>query len=408
MIKTLRHRFIAIAMLSTTLVLLIIIGSINIINYQNINRMADLKLSMLAEEGGTIPQFWFQTAPSPKPSDQHISPEAPFDTRFFTVTLNDSGVVLSTDTQRIAAVSSTEILEEATWLMENHKTSGYWNQYKYVCVEHQSNQLYIFLDCSRELDTFQNFLWASICISCIGLFMVFLLVLFLSHLALRPVEESYTKQKQFITDASHELKTPLTIIDANTEILEINQGENEWTGSIHRQISRLSDLTNKLVFLSRMDEEDRKLPMVDFSLTQAVCDLTEPYRALAESQGYSLTADIDQDITYCGNEEQIRNAITQLLDNALKYTVEKGTIHLSLRRNGRTISFTLTNSAASLEAGNYDMLFERFYRLDHSRNSSTGGHGIGLSVVKAIVHAHKGKIHAYSKDGSSMTIQITL
>ena len=222
----------------------------------------------------------------------------------------------------------------------------------------------------------------------------------------KPVAESYEKQKRFITDASHEIKTPLTIIDANTEVLEMTGGENQWTKSTRKQIARLTSLTEKLVFLSRMDEESTQLEMTDFAISDAVIDTAEPFVSYAASRGKTLELDIAPDLTYHGNEGCIRQCVSLLLDNAVKYSTENGKLRLTFHKQGRALALTVWNTTDPIPVGRHDELFERFYRPDSSRNTKTGGHGIGLSVVHAIATAHKGKISAKSEDGNSLTFSI--
>lgn len=415
MIKKLRIRFVAIAMISITLVLLLILGSINIINYVNINRTADEKLSMLADNMGSFPKEMYSPGPQKRPGGKgygSISPETAFDTRYFSVQFDENGNVLKTNTDKIAAVSQQEIEDYALELLAHNRQNGFWENYKYVRIAiddaSSTGYMYIFLDCGRELDTFKTFLFASISISLLGLAMVFLLVLFFSRLVLGPVEESYTKQKQFITNASHEIKTPLTIIDANVEVMEMESGENEWTVSTRNQIRRLTDLTNQLVFLSRMDEENVHLTMLDFSLSDVVEESVLPYEALALTQQKQFHCEIEPNLTLRGDETSIRQMLSLLLDNAMKYSSSRGDIRLALKAVGKNKVLTLWNTADNLEIGKQNMLFERFYRPDSSRSTKTGGHGIGLSVVQAIVTAHRGKINAVSEDGKSILFTVIL
>ncbi len=431
MIKKLKTRFILIAMISTAIVLVTILGSINIINYINVNKNANERLALLAEnkgdfsdlrgafmkpegkpfpEGEINPQSGF-SSPAPRSEKGVMSAETPFDTRFFTVSIDTQGNLISTNTESIAAITSDEAASCALALWKKEKTSGYWGSYKYTFVpnvDEAGGSMYIFLDCQRELDTFRNFLLASVCISAVGLLLVFILVIFFSGIVVRPIAESYEKQKRFITDASHEIKTPLTIIDANTEVIEMVHGESEWTESIRNQIRRLTDLTNKLVFLSRMDEESAALTMLDFSLSDAVEETALPFEAVAASQGKRFTMEIAPRITYHGDEASIRQAVSLLLDNAMKYSADASEITLTLSSSGGNHVLTVKNKASGLTAGNLDILFERFYRPDASRSSSTGGHGIGLSVVQAIVLAHRGRISAKSPDGETIVFKIVL
>lgn len=417
MIKKIRTRFIAIAMISTAIVLFLILGGINIINYLNINRQASGKLAMLADNHGTFPVEMYNPQYKPVPKDlpdktrpDNFSPETAFDTRYFSVTLDESGEVTEINTDKIAAVSGQEASESAQKLYSEKKEKGFWNRYKYVCVVtagDSTSYQYIFLDCSRELDTFRSFLLASIGISLLGLAMVFVLVLLFSKLILRPVEESYAKQKRFITDASHEIKTPLTIIDANTEVLEMEHGENEWTKSTRNQIKRLTDLTNQLVFLSRMEEDQTPLNMIDFCLSDMVEETALPYEALALTKQKRFLYEITPNLMMHGDEPSLCQMLSLLLDNAMKYSTPQGKIRLSLKQEGKNNVLTLWNTTEAITPGRQDALFERFYRPDSSRSAKTGGHGIGLSVVQAIVLAHKGKITAYSDDGVSIRFTIT-
>jgi signal transduction histidine kinase len=425
MIKKMQKRFIAIAMCSVILVLAVIVGSINIINYYNVNRTADERLSLLAENNGFFPS----QENDPQGNDPQrqpdrlennrfdgrmgLSAETPFDTRYFTVTFSGDGTVLSANTQSIAAITEEDARTYASTLFSSGKKQGFWGNYKYrrVTLSDASVSgafMYIFLDCTRELNTFHTFLFASIAISLLGICVMLLLIVLFSRPVMRPIAESYEKQKRFITDASHEIKTPLAIIEANTEVLELDHGESEWTESIRHQVQRLTGLTEKLVFLSRMEEEDNSLTMVDFSLSDAVSETAQSFEAVAAAQQKNFTCEITPRITFHGDEAALRQCVSLLLDNSMKYSTENGSIRLSLSQNGKNIILTLWNSAQGLTPGKQDILFERFYRPDTSRSRQTGGSGIGLSVAQAIVLAHKGKITAKSEDGKSILFTVTL
>ncbi len=348
-----------------------------------------------------------------------LTAEAAYDTRYFTITLHEDGTVYATDTGKISAVSSADAADYATALFAKDKGSGYVDIYRYCTTPIRTYNLndgssgetltmYIFLDCERELSQQRSYILASVAISIAGLLLVFLLVVLLSGRAFRPVKESYAKQKQFITDASHEIKTPLTIIDANTEIIEMTDGENEWTQSIRNQISRLTALTERLVFLTRMDEDNTKLVMLDFSLSDAVTETVEPFRALAQTHGLALTCEVEPTLSLRGNEAQIRQLLEILLDNAVKYASAPGEIRVALTSGTLGRKLTVYNTVNAITPGNLDRLFDRFYRGDSSRSQQISGYGIGLSVAYAIVQAHKGKITARSEDGKSILFTILL
>ena len=495
MLKKLRRKFIAIAILSVSIVLIAIVGTINIANYISTNEALDARLKLIAGNGGTFPDLLEQKnmgvegneadsinngtstrkePPSGKtdiqpPEDMNqaylkdnnlkdnglkendlkrhgISPESQFDTRYFTVTINSKGDVENIDTSKIASVSSENAAEYAKKLWKSGKKgdgkSGFAESCKYLTVDEDGSTMYIFLSCQREISTIRAYILASAGISVFGLVVVFIMIYFFSGKILKPVSESYEKQKRFITDASHEIKTPLTIIDANTEVIEMMEGENEWTSSTRKQVARLTSLTEKLVFLSRMDEEATKLEMLEFSLSDAILDTAEPFKAIARTKGKKLTIDVTDGILYTGDEKTIRQLVSILLDNAMKYSgcsnasFEKGNINkknlnkttqtqndcvttinqapeieISMKPSGRNRIITVWNTVdetANIKKGRQDMLFERFYRTDTSHNSKTGGFGIGLSAAYAIVKAHKGKITAESKDGRSIKFTIVL
>lgn len=411
MITKLRRQFIATAMCSIALVLTFIMAAIICSSYLNVCKNADSRIHMISENGGhfdpkTPQPQQSESSDGPASAWPELSAESPYDTRFFTVTLSEKGTVSQIDTGRIAAIGTGDAADYAEALYRKNKTTGFVSCYRYqrTALENGSS-MYIFLDCERELNTFKMFFFACVAVSLVGMLFVFLLVWFFSNILLRPIAESYEKQKRFITDASHELKTPLTIIDANTEVIEMTNGESQWTKSTRKQVSRLSSLTEKLVFLSRMDEGDSQPEMVDFAISDAILDTACAFVPLAEAQGRTLTIDTEPDLICHGNEGMIRQLVSLLLDNAVKYSSEGGQIHLTFSRRGKNFCLLIKNTVDAITPGAHDEFFERFYRSDASRNQKSGGYGIGLSVAYAIVHAHHGKISAYSEDDCSLNVK---
>ena len=409
MLKSLRRKFICIAVLSFAAALLLILGIINTVSFANVMVNVDQRIEMLASEYSLFPDGVLSVPPEILfrqgrlfGRDDGLSEEARYDSRFFTVTFDADGTVTVVNTGRIAATDPEEAMALAEGLYAKGRTNGTTGNYRYRAVETESGTTYVFLECSRELDTFYTFLTASCLAAAAGLVVVTLLVVLFSKMAIRPVAESYEKQKRFITDASHELKTPLAVINAANEVTEMETGETEWTQSISKQISRLTSLTEKLVMLSRMDEETYKPNAVKFDLSAAVRETAQSFEAVAQYKNKTYTADIEDGITFHGDESAIRQLTSLLIDNAMKYADDGGRIEVSLKRSGKNTVLKVFNTVDEIKKGNNDVLFERFYRADASRNSDTGGHGIGLSVAKAIVQAHKGKISAFSEDGKSI------
>ena len=407
-------------MLSVSIVLIAIVGTINIANYITTNQALDARLSLIADNGGTFPDMTpgdsgkklepkTDQPPAMNDLQKHgISQESPFDTRYFTVTIASDGTVGSVDTGKIASISAGAAEEYAAEQWKKGKKKGFFADYKYLATDSDGTTMYVFLNCQREISTIRTYVLTSVGTGALGLVIVFVMIYFFSGKVLKPVSESYEKQKRFITDASHEIKTPLTIIDANTEVIEMMEGENEWTQSTRKQIARLTSLTEKLVFLSRMDEEGTKLEKVSFSLSDAVLDTAEGFRSVAKTKGKQFEINVAEHVEYIGDEKNIRQMISLLLDNAMKYSSEQGIIRIALKTSGKNKIITVWNTTDQIEKGKLDMLFERFYRMDASHNSRTGGFGIGLSVVYAVVKAHKGKITAKSEDGKSILFTVAL
>ncbi len=462
MVKSLRRRFIAIIMISVTAVFLIIMGVINIVNYSNVYTNANARMDILAENNGEFPKVDEQQngdamqmqnpAPEEEPTDKpdmqpsmkpdgnntqmnknanpqdnlvgqkrdkkagffgmgvggsgNINEETPFESRYFNITLSDSGDYVSSNLDNVAAISSDSAINYAKELYSKGSTSGMYNDYMYRSIDVDGGKMYIFLDCKRDLSSFRSFLLISILVTVAGEILVFILSAILSKIFLKPVFESYEKQKRFITDASHELKTPVAIIKANVEIVEMEDGESEWTRSIDKQADRLTSLTEKMVFLSRMDEGTIEREMIDFNASELFEEISESYEPIASKMGKEYNINIEPDITIKGDEENLSRMLSLLIDNAFKYSNDGGNVDVTFHRTKKGKELIVSNSVDEIEVGSHNELFERFYRMDESRNSKTGGFGIGLSVVQAIAQSHKAKISARSLDTHSIEFRV--
>ncbi len=253
MIESLRKKFILTEMFSTLLVLSAIMGTINVMNYLHMIDRADAMTEMLLDNDGQFPRMQKGIPPEEREETRilgqkpgrmdHMSAETPFETRFFYIITDSSGTVVSSNLDNIAAVDAKAAAGYAEQAAEQKKETGQIGIYRYRVTETSEGTCYIFLDCQKEQESFRNFLLTSAGVSALGLCAVLILVMFFSRQVFRPVEKSVLRQKQFLTDASHELKTPLTIIDANTEVIEMENGESQWTKSTRNQIQRLSVLT---------------------------------------------------------------------------------------------------------------------------------------------------------------------
>lgn len=420
-IKTLRRKFIAATMLSLAAVLLVILGGVNLMSYQKVISDADAILKLLCANSGTFPEFPTgkrpaQAAAQPpisadKPGfgDRGLSPETPYESRYFSVVLDETGQVVYTDTVQIAAIDDDTAASYAQAVWQSGRTSGFWEDYRYACRSEANGWRIIFLDCGRTLSGFRTTLLASVMLALVGLGAVLVLLLILSGRIIRPVAESYEKQKRFITNAGHELKTPLTIISADTDLAEMECGENEWLEDIRRQAQRLTGLTEDLIYLSRMEEAQPRLQFLEFPISDVVEEMAQSFLAPARSQDKKLEIEVKPMISCNGDEKAVRQLVSILMDNALKYAPPGGHLTLRLERQGRTVVLTVSNTTVyPVDKESLEHLFDRFYRADQSRNTQTGGYGLGLSIAKSIVSAHRGKIRAESPVPDLLTIVVSL
>jgi signal transduction histidine kinase len=407
MIKKLQRKFILLSMSALLFVLTIIIAGINIVNYQSVTQEADELLSIIVENKGEFPmepdKFGHRLPPG-------MSPEIPYELRYFSVVMDkDTEQILFVETSRIISVSKDNAIGFANTVLNKQSSTGFIQHFRYLLHTDDDFIRLTFLDCGRKMDAYYSFLFASISISFFGYFIVFAFISYFSNRIIRPISESYEKQKRFITDASHEIKTPLTIIGADTDVLEMEIGENEWLLDIKKQISQLTELTNDLVFLSRMEESERTLPMIDFPFSEVAAETVMSFQSLAHRQGKTINYHIPQMLTLCGDEKSIRQLISILLDNAIKYAPAQTEISFSVEKQSNHICMVVTNTTQQpIEKKQITLLFDRFYRMDASRNSQTGGHGVGLSIAKAIVEAHHGKIQASSPKEKTLQLKVTL
>lgn len=405
--RRLRRKFVLVAMGAVTIVLTLIIAGINIVNYSHVCKMADARLDYIlaVKDGidwGDEPKDDLANGKDAGDGQvgvrvrhfEGMTAESPFDTRYFTVTI-DAGQVANVNTARIAAVGAKRAASIAAKLHSKGWASGFSGNYRYTTDVQDDETTYVFVDCSRELSSFHSFLSASVAISCIGWLAVLAIVTVASGAVIRPMVESYSKQKRFITDASHEIKTPLAVIDAANEVQEIESGESEWTQSIHEQVARLTVLTERLIFLARMDEGSAGFTMTSIDLSEAVDKAVAPFKSVAVSRGKRLSTSIASGVRAYADAAAVAQVVELLLDNATRYASEDSVIELSLRavshgKGKGAAELVVSNAVDELLEGDLDRLFDRFYRADVSRSSKTGGSGVGLSVVRAIAEAHGG------------------
>lgn len=404
MIRKLRVKFILVSMFSMLLVLSVILGIVNVLNYEEIVRDADGVLALLNDHAGELP-VPVQAIDWRSAGARYKSPELPYEIRFFSAVLDDGGTVRNIYNDQIFAVDEAKVAQYAAEAFSSDETGGFVEDYRFARYAVDDGVLLTFLDCGRMLAGFRSVLIYSVGIAAAGMAAVFGLVWLLSGRMIRPIAESYRKQRRFITDAGHEIKTPITIIDADLEILRMETGDNEWVQDIRAQTARLAALTNDLICLSRMEEEEVQAKRIEFPFSDAVRETAESFQALARTRGRTLRIHVEPMLSYVGEEKSLCQLTEILLDNAIKYSREGDEVRLTLEKQGRLIRLAVDNGVQNLPKDVVDNMFDRFYRGDRARASEGGGYGIGLSIAQAIVSAHRGKISAAVSAGRlTMTV----
>lgn len=402
MIRKLKIKFTVLAMTAIGILLVIIVTAMNVANYNDVVKEADGILSVLTQNKGAFPDFSGNKGDFLPPN---MSPETPFESRYFSVFLDNNYSVVNTDTSKIHSVDHSDAIDFAEKVIDKRNENGFVGDYRYATKLEYNGYRIVFLDCGRKLDAYNSFLYTSILMALGGLIIAFVFIFFFAGKIIKPIAESYDKQKRFITDAGHEIKTPLTIINANLDLLEAEIGDNESLSDIAQQTERLRTLTNDLVMLARMEEADDTMQKIEFPISEVVAEAVAPFRNVAIQQGKEFVCNVQPMLTLKGNDKAIVQLVNILMDNALKYSPVGGTVAFNLTRQNRVIYIhTFNTTETRIDKHQTAQVFERFYRTDASRNSETGGSGIGLSVAQAIVNAHGGKIQAWTQDGYSFQI----
>ena len=412
MIYRLQRKFILICTVSVLTVIALVFGVILVLNISSMNRNMDMLADRVSEGGGRFPGSMEekpQPDKMPPPNAQDfafITPETPFSTRHFTVFFDKQGEVARTNTESIYSITEEAAIEYAESVIDDQDARGWIDNYRYKIFITDMGTGVVFVDGSMSRSSLMQSMTIAglVLLGCAAL--VLILIFLLSKKAVKPIAESYEKQKQFITDANHELKTPLTLILANLDIAEAELGKNEWLDDIRSEGHRMTELVNQLVALSRMDEEGQPLNIAEVAFGKLVADTVAEFEPLAKERGKAITSSIDKEISYLGDEALLHRLVGILMDNAIKYCDQGGEITVNLHR-GRRIILTVENTYAAVDELELNRLFDRFYRADKARKF-TGGYCVGLSMAKAIVEKHKGEITAYKKDTTHIGFKIVL
>lgn len=390
MIKQLQRKFAITAMLIIFAITGCVFLIITTVSYRVLNSQVDQTINLIIDNDGNLPEYRIiQDAIA-----QVLTDESTGFSKYFSIKIDKNSRLIEAEIEYMPEINQ----EEAEKVMENvlsqNKESGYYGDYRYKIADKGAYNLIVFLDCSEELETLRSSVAKSISIIALGLILVFVIISLLTKKALKPIISNIENQKQFITNAGHELKTPLAVIMADIDVLEMTIGEdNEWVKSIKSQSNRLNVLIKSLLSLSNIEEGKQEFNTTQFSVTKVIKESIQDFKALLQNK--NVIFDDSKDVLIIADLNMIKQLITIFLDNGIKYTPDNGSIEIRAEKQGKNTKIEFLNTCENVRNINTKKLFERFYRGDKSRNKTKEGYGIGLSIAKSIVDIHKGKISAF-------------
>lgn len=407
MFKQLRNKFLILNLVIISFMMLIAFTSIYLITYNDARRNIEMELHKVS-------QFDRKPNESPKeapPRYDNSDPQRDFTNkeppqeRSISFTL-----IIDNNNNKVNSFSVFDMDED---FLENAKKSAlsknsdtgsfkldetYWAFIKMPIIE---GYRLVFLDITSQQDILTNLIYTFLVVALIMLIVIYFISRFFANRSIHPIKEAFDKQKQFIADASHELKTPLAVINTNVDVLLSNnedsiKNQSKWLYYIKSEVERMSTLTNSLLYLTQINYSDKKMIFTNFNLSEAIENVILTMEAVIFENNIFLNYNIEPNLIIHGNIEQIKQVAIILLDNALKYTNSKGKVDVSLKRLHNNIILTVTNTGEGIPEEHINKIFDRFYRIDKSRARKSGGYGLGLSIAKAIIDEHNGRIFADS------------
>ena len=385
MFDKLRLKLILINMSLLTTVFIAIFVTIYTMTNANINREINAKLSDLIDNKH-----------KPMPSSINIVAE-----------INEDGEVIKGFQSYGLNIDSSILQDAVNRVLDKENISGKididGSSYSYLRqFTHFGNKI-AFINRTSYQQVIFELLKSFILIGSISLIVLLIISIYLTNKTIRPIKETFEKQKQFIADASHELKTPLTIIKTNTSLVLSNpedtiKNQEKWINYISSQTDRMSTLINEMLSLAKLDVNENKLNFTSINISKIIESMLLMFDAVIYENEIDLESNITKDIFINGHQESIKKLFSIIMDNAIKHTNKNGKITVSLLLDKNKIKMIVKNTGEGIPSEHLEKIFERFYRVDSSRVRETGGYGLGLSIASSIVKQHKGKIYAQSKE----------
>ncbi|MDF2545987.1 MAG: Integral rane sensor signal transduction histidine kinase [Anaerosolibacter sp.] len=419
MFKQLRNRFLILNLVIISVMMIIAFASIYLITYNNVSRDISMELHKVSDmkrksnmDIDTAPPNDFNMG---QPSSDYDRPQPPDRSVSFTLVTDPQW-----NTMKIISIfdmddSFYEAAKNAA--LSSASSTGKFkledNHWAFIIKTFPEGFRIVFLDITARQAILTNLIYTFCVVAVIMLIVIFFISRFFANKSIQPIQESFDKQKQFIADASHELKTPLAVINTNVDVL-LSNGEDaiyqqsKWLYYIKSEAERMTKLTNDLLYLTQVDYSDIKMIFTDFNLSELVENVILTMEAVFFESNVSLKYDIEPHLMIHGNREQIQQAAMILLDNAIKYTNPKGIIDISLKKHHKHIVLSVSNTGEGISLEHIHRVFDRFYRPDKSRVRQTGGYGLGLAIAKTIINQHNGKISVKSIPNDITTFHVEL
>ena len=415
MFKKLRNRFLISNLVIISVMLIISFATIYLITYNNVKSGINMELHRMEDSlkhnniGPRPPDFG-----NGKPQRDDLGPMRERTISFMIETDLQWNITDKTSSFNI----DDELYESAKKkaISQNNKTGNFNiedEHWTFSITPIMNGYRLVFLDTTSQYGILKTLIYTFLFVALIMFIIIYFISRFFANKSIQPVQEAFEKQKQFVADASHELKTPLAVINTNVDVLLSNKqdtidSQSKWLNYIKSESERMAKLTNDLLYLTQTDNSNNKMIYSKFSMSEAVENIILTMEAVIFEHNLSLNYELEPALFIHGNDEQIRQVVMILLDNAIKYTNKNGTISIALNKQNTDIILSITNTGEGIALEHLKKIFDRFYRTDKSRSRQLGGYGLGLSIARAIVDQHSGKIYAESTVNEKTTFFVKL
>lgn len=397
MFRKSRIKIVAVMM---SVLILLFIGTLCIIYFSSFIEVSKENQDMLSRYARA---YWqngnpvkISELPSVPPIDDFPGKRAYRLLSFHSVAFSEDGDIVTIDNDVGMGVSDEELIALAEKLMQKKKSGGVFGSWVYYIESRQGCTLVVLMDNMIMSGNMGTLLRYTVLFGSITIILLFLMSFYFARRIVQPLEESYQKQKQFISDAGHELKTPIAVVSTNLEMLEREVGQSKWLDNVKFETGRMANLVRQLLELAKTENAESQMNRINFS--RIVTGGVLPFESIAFETERELQTEIQDEIYVMGNPEQLGNLVSILVDNALDYAPKRSVIFVSLKAERSRTILTVSNEGAAIPEEQRKKLFERFYRADSSRGGETSHYGLGLAIAKAIVLSHHGKIEVNCKE----------